>query len=398
MNELITALDQLAETPQAISRIRELILQLAVQGRLVEQDPNDEPAYNMFKPLIKEQQMLNIDVRSSINKEHTKFQIPPSWIWVSLDDIVVYDAGSKHDPNNLDPDSWLLELEDIEKNTSVILGQFLVKERKPKSNKASFQKNDILYGKLRPYLNKVIVAHTSGFCTTEIVVLRPKLELSPFYIQNFLKSPFFVSYVNQHSYGTKMPRLGTLDGKKASIPLPPLAEQQRIVAKVAQLMALCDQLEQQQTSREALRQQVQQSAIKQLLSELARPADAQQIAQPSQPERQTSLFTRPTLANQPIEPLADDGLSISSEQQLFFEQFDDLHTTPKAIGQLRELILQLAVQGRLVAQNPSDEPASILLERIQAEKQRLIAAGQLKPEKALTPIAASELPFGLPKG
>ena len=83
---------------------------------------------------------------------------------------------------------------------------------------------------------------------------------------------------------------------------------------------------------------------------------------------------------------------------MFFEQFDDLHTTPKAIGQLRELILQLAVQGRLVAQNPSDEPASILLERIQAEKQRLIAAGQLKPEKALTPIAASELPFGLPKG
>jgi type I restriction enzyme S subunit len=100
-----------------------------------------------------------------------------------------------------------------------------------------------LYGKLRPYLNKVIVADEDGVCTTEILPFRCYGPFSNNYFKFALKSPYFISYVNARSYGMKMPRLGTEDGRKAHFPLPPLVEQHRIVAKVDELMALCDQLE-----------------------------------------------------------------------------------------------------------------------------------------------------------
>ena len=122
-------------------------------------------------------------------------------------------------------------------------------ERSSKSTKASFASGDVLYGKLRPYLNKVLVADRHGFCTTEILPLRPREGVDPHYLKTALKTPQFLKYVNSKSYGMKMPRLGTDDARQALVPLPPLAEQRRIVLKVDQLLGLCDELAASQAAR-----------------------------------------------------------------------------------------------------------------------------------------------------
>ena len=144
--------------------------------------------------------------------------------------------------NLISDETWVLDLEDIEKDTSKLLQKCRFSERRSLSDKNSFQAGDVLYGKLRPYLNKVIVADEAGVCTTEILPVRCYGPFSSNYFKFALKSPYFINYVNARSYGMKMPRLGTEDGRKAYFPLPPLAEQHRIVAKVDELMALCDAL------------------------------------------------------------------------------------------------------------------------------------------------------------
>jgi len=152
-------------------------------------------------------------------------------------------GAKKVSSSEIPEDAWLLGLEDIEKDTSRIIQRVTFKDKRSKSTKAKFEEGDVLYGKLRPYLNKVIVADKDGFCTTEIVPLKGYYGLFPKYLMYALKRPEFLEYVNSKTYGINLPRLGTEDARSALIPLPPLEEQKRIVAKVDQLMALCDELE-----------------------------------------------------------------------------------------------------------------------------------------------------------
>ena len=149
----------------------------------------------------------------------------------------------KIESKKLSPDMRLLDLEDIEKTTSRLIQKKTYGEKPSKSTKSIFKKNDVLYGKLRPYLDKVLVAEENGVCTTEIIPIRIYTGINPFYLRWFLKNPSFITHVNDLTYGVKMPRLGTDDAKKTIFALPPLPEQIRIVEKVDQLMKLCDELE-----------------------------------------------------------------------------------------------------------------------------------------------------------
>lgn len=144
----------------------------------------------------------------------------------------------------------MLDLEDIESDSGKLLARRSALERNSSSSKAAFQTGDVLYGKLRPYLNKVIIADAPGFCTTEIIPIRPGPGMCSRYLYVALTSPSFLRYANRLSYGMKMPRLGTDDLDSAEILVPPLAEQHRIVAKVEELMALVDQLEAQLAASE----------------------------------------------------------------------------------------------------------------------------------------------------
>ena len=240
----------LYDTPENVGALRQAILQLAVMGKLVEQDERDESASSLLEKikaekerLIKEKKIKKDEPLPSLIESNIPHQLPSSWKWISLGELIDYNSGQKVSPGEIPEDAWLLDLEDIEKDTSKIIQRLTAKERESKSTKASFGKGDVLYGKLRPYLNKVVVADSDGFCTTEIVPLRIYYGISPKYLMYALKRPDFLSYVNSKTYGVKMPRLGTNDARSAPFPLPPLAEQHRIVARVDQLMSLCDKLE-----------------------------------------------------------------------------------------------------------------------------------------------------------
>ena len=337
--------------PNGIARLRELILQLAVQGKLGTQDPGDEPASVLLERIRKEKERLMREGQIKKDKPLEKikvgevsYRIPDSWILTRLGYIARYNAEIKVCAKEVSDDAWVLDLEDIEKNTSHILQKVRFKDRQSLSSKSRFNKGDILYGKLRPYLNKVVVADEGGYCTTEIVPIRPYGKIFPKFLMYALKTPDFLSYVNSKTYGIKMPRLGTTDALNTIIPLPPLAEQHRIVAKVDRLLALCDELE-------ARQQQERAGCLKLGTASLTALQNAEC---PEEFERQWTQVC---------------------------EAFEQIFDCPENVGMLRQTILQLAVEGRLVKQDPDDEPANNILNN-----------------QKIKPLNVNEIPFELPHG
>ncbi|WP_220719118.1 restriction endonuclease subunit S [Agarivorans litoreus] len=168
-------------------------------------------------------------------------ELPKGWVETELGDVTNYGATIKPDLDKIDDSCWVLELEDIEKDSSKLLKRLSFGERAPKSSKNSFVKGDVLYGKLRPYLNKMLIAPEDGVCTTEIVPLKISNDLfENRFLFYWLKGKQFSDYVNAVSYGVNMPRLGTKDGKRAPMVVAPLAEQKRIVEKLDEVLAQVD--------------------------------------------------------------------------------------------------------------------------------------------------------------
>ena len=213
-----------------------------------------------------------------------------------------------------------------------LLTRVTAAQRESKSTKSEFRVDDILYGKLRPYLNKVLVADKPGYSTTEIVALRPYISLCSRYCALALRRPDFVDYVTRLGQGTKMPRLRTEDAVVAPFPLPPLAEQHRIVAKVDELMALCGRLEAARTARETTRNRLAAASLARL----------------NAPDPDPPAFRQ------------DAAFALDNLTPFTFR--------PDQIKVLRQTILNLAVRGKLVPQDPNDEPAAELLKRLTARK------------------------------
>ncbi len=178
-------------------------------------------------------------VASEIEEEEIPFEIPESWCWCRLGDLVSFGQCENAEPNEIEDGAWILDLEDIEKDSGRILQFKSKKEVDSKSTKHVFKKGYVLYSKLRPYLNKCVIAPKDGYCTSEILPLDFGNFVNNKFAQIFLMSPYFVDYTDSLSFGVKMPRLGTEDGKKALVPLPPLEEQEEIVKKVEELLPLC---------------------------------------------------------------------------------------------------------------------------------------------------------------
>ena len=362
--QLLTHFDRIADAPDAVPRLRRFILDLAVRGRLMPQDPNDEPASELLKRIAVEKARL---VKAGEAKESKSrrdnmadepFTLPASWQWVALGNLFLYDAGIKRDPKTLIREFWLLELEDVEKDTGTLLTRVTAAERESKSTKSEFRVDDILYGKLRPYLNKVLVADKPGYSTTEIVAIRPYIALCSRYCALALRRPDFVDYVTRLGQGTKMPRLRTEDAAVAPFPLPPLAEQHRIVAKVDELMALCDRLEAARTERETTRNWLTAASLARLNAPDADPA------------------------------------AFRKDAAFALDNLTPLTTRPNQVTTLRQTILNLAVRGKLVPQDPNDEPASELSERLNSKRVQLVESGDIRKSK--TPSIMDEPPFDIP--
>ena len=248
-------MDDLFTAPADLAPLREAVLQLAVQGRLVPQELTDEPASVLLDRIAKEETRRDKRIKTrkalpTIQDDMLPFEIPVSWEWTYLGEITSYGATGKAEPGEVSEETWVLELEDIEKVSSRLLNRVRYGVRPFKSTKNRFYKGDILYGKLRPYLDKVIIADEGGVCSSEIMPIRGFVGLDPQLIRLVLKSPYFVQYANSSTHGMNLPRLGTDKARQALFPLPPETEQHRIVAKVDELMGLIDRLEQHLVAKE----------------------------------------------------------------------------------------------------------------------------------------------------
>jgi len=210
-------------------------------------------------------------------------------VWTTLGEISNYGECNNVSVDSITDDDWVLELEDLEKDTAKIIQTLSRSKRSIKGVRHRFNKGDILYSKLRTYLNKVLVAPQSGYCTTEIMPFNSYCNVSSYYLNHVLRSAYFLDYTQQCGYGVKMPRLSTTDACNGMIPLPPLAEQKRIVKEIEHWFSLIDVIE---------------------------------------------------------------------------SGKEDLQAT---IKQAKSKILDLAIHGKLVPQDPNDEPASELLKRINSK-------------------------------
>ena len=216
----------------AAKRLDKKILGLAIRGKLVPQDPNDEPASELVKRIAASHKSPCKNQSEHIDPP---FAIPQSWEWVRLGTITNYGQCKSIDAKSILPDTWLLDLEEIEKDTGRLLARRTAAEKKSSSSKHVFCRGMVLYSKLRTYLNKVLVADMDGVSTSEIVPISVVDGVCPEYLCLALTSQYFLQYTASRGYGVKMPRVGTNDMRSALIPLPPLDEQKRIVKRVEEL-------------------------------------------------------------------------------------------------------------------------------------------------------------------
>ena len=250
-----------------ISTIKSKILDLAIRGKLVPQDPDDEPASVLLEriraqkeELIKQGKIKRDKKESVIFKgEDNSYYIrageqvedisawelddlPENWAICALGEICDYGSCINVETDQISDDEWILDLEDIEKDSGKVLCKIRKLERNAVSTKHKFSNGQVLYSKLRPYLNKVVLADEDGYCTSEILPLDFMDIIVPNYARYYLMSPTFLKYADRCSYGVKMPRLSTTDGKKAVFTVPPINEQKRIVEVIETAFAQLDEI------------------------------------------------------------------------------------------------------------------------------------------------------------
>jgi type I restriction enzyme S subunit len=366
---LVRHFDLIAQAPGGVARLRELILTLAVQGKLVPQDPSDEPASELLKKIRAEKDRLIAEGKikrdkplAEIADEEKPFDLPQCWEWVRIPEIT-YGLGQAEPTAAFS----YIDVAAIENAKGLITQDVQVLEAAdaPSRARKNVTQGTVIYSTVRPYLKNIaIVEHQyvpPAIASTAFAVMHPHTGVLSKYLLHYLRSQPFTEFVNSKAVGVAYPAINDANFFQGIVPLPPLAEQTSIVTRVEELMQLCDALE---TSRQL---------------------EAQQHAQVA-----GTLLSTLTQSETP-EALADNWQRIATH-------FDVLLDRPEAVDALEQTILQLAVRGLLVPQDPTDEPASVLLQKIRTEKDHLIAQGKIKRDKPLPPITDEEKPFELQQG
>lgn len=336
------------QTAYGIKKLRELILELAVRGKLVPQDPNDEPAQALLEIISEQKAKLgksnktkNLNILLEISESEKAFEIPSNWDWVRLGDVVDVVRGitfPASEKSKIPEPGRVACLRTTNVQDKIEWEDLLyIRESFVNREEQFICQNDIVMSMAnsRELVGKVAIVDTQPDFKTAfggfLSVLRPIL-LNPFYITLLLREPINRSkLIDSASQTTNIANVSLSKLNPLPLAIPPLAEQRRIVVKVDELMALCDQLEQQQTDSIA----AHQTLVQTLLDTLTQAADATEFEQ---------AWSR----------IAD--------------HFDTLFTTEASIDQFKQTLLQLAVMGKLVSQSPDDEPASELLAKIAIEQ------------------------------
>ncbi|HDX8434953.1 TPA: restriction endonuclease subunit S [Aeromonas dhakensis] len=341
-----------------IKKLRELILELAVRGKLVPQDPSDEPASVLLERIAAEKAQLIREGKIKSEKQYP----------------VISDTELPHSK----PDGWVFErFGNVLINRDFERIPLAVSEREKRKGGYDYYGASGVIDKIDGYLfdkpllligedganliNRsspiAFIARGKYWVNNHAHVLDGLNEDLLKYVCLHINAMSLLPYIT----GTAQPKMNQAKMNAIVLGIPPLAEQKRIVAKVDELMALCDKLEQRSDSQLA----AHQTLVETLLATLTDCVDADELAQ--------------------------NWARLSTH-------FDTLFTTERSIDALKQTILQLAVMGKLVPQDPSDEPASALLERIAAEKAQMVKEKKIKKEKPLPAISEDEKPFELPQG
>lgn len=352
-----------------IKKLRELILELAVRGKLVPQDPNDEPASELLKriqadkaKLIAEGKLKKEKPLAAIGEDEKLFELPLGWDWLRVGSLGDWGAGatplrsiSSYYGGSM---PWFKSGEltaDFIDTAEEKVTELALKECSLRLN----QPGDVLIAMYGATIGKASILKVPATTNQAVCACTPNGCIFNRYLLLMLKA-MKANFVGQGAGGAQ-PNISREKIIATLTALPPLAEQHRIVAKIDELMALCDQIENQHLNAAG----AHETLVSALLDTLTHSQNATEF---------------------------------QSNWQRITEHFDVLFTTEASIDALKQTLLQLAVMGKLVPQDPNDEPAGELLKRIQAEKAKLIAQGKLKKEKPLAPITEDKKPFELPKG
>ncbi|NVD36299.1 restriction endonuclease subunit S [Marinobacter lutaoensis] len=365
--------------PDGIAKLRELILTLAMQGKLVAQDPNDPPASELLKDIEAEKQRLIQEGKIKkpkplppIKPEEVPYELPKGWEWVRLGTICSYIQRGKS-PKYADFSSHRVISQKCVRwhGLDIEHARYIDPSSLAKYDPIRYLRvGDLLWNSTgtgtigRACLVPAELEDVEIVADSHVTVVRP-IRLSPVFLWRWIQSPIVQNEIEGSASGTtNQIELNTSTVINHLMPLPPLPEQHRIVARIDQLMARCDALEKLHKEREEKRRSVHAAAIRQLLDAPNKSADS----------------------------AADSAWSFLKQH------FGELYSVKENVAELRKAILQLAVMGRLVPQDPNDPPASELLKEIEAEKQRLIKEGKIKKPKPLPPIKPEEVPYELPQG
>lgn len=250
IDELLAAVDQYSSAMNKISEAADMlekkVLDLAIRGKLTKREKGDGSAAKIIDEIaadkakrIAKKLMRKEKTLPPIMPEDEPFDLPKGWVWCRFGELCAYGQCEAVSFSGLPKNTWALDLEEIEKDTGRLIERKLVKDKQATSGKHLFKKGMLLYSKLRTYLNKVLIADQDGVCTSEIIPIDFYGFVDVAYARIVLMSPYFLSYTASKDYGVKMPRVSTDDMRMAVFPLPPLAEQKRIVERVDAILTEC---------------------------------------------------------------------------------------------------------------------------------------------------------------
>ncbi|MEQ3633778.1 restriction endonuclease subunit S [Thalassolituus sp.] len=366
-----------------IKKLRELILELAVRGKLVPQNPEDEPASELLKKIDAEKAKLLAEGKikkqkklPEISEDEKPFELPNGWSILKLGSISEINGGFAFKSSNYSSSGIrVIRISDFDekgfKYDNVVKHEY-------SENLDSFllSENCILMAMTGGTVGKSLLVRALSetmVVNQRVATIKILESVLPDYIYSLIQTPLIQRVIDEAKNSTN-DNISMSDINNFLVPLPPLAEQYRIVAKVNELMALCDQLEQHSVHQLDAHKQL----VEILLATLVESENADELATNWQrlAEHFDTLFSGALTST--------TGVASGGGEW--------------AIDRLKDTILQLAVMGKLVPQNPEDEPASELLKKIEAEKAKLLAEGKIKKQKKLPEISEDEKPFELPNG
>ncbi len=372
-NETILLLEKYFDVafaaPDGVKKLRELILSLAMQGKLVPQDPSDQSARELLKEIEAEKSRLVKDGKIKASKalpeikpDEVPYDLPKSWEWVRLGEIGETNIGLTYAPSDISDigtpvlrsnnvQNGKLDLtdlkrvnKDVKENVLVQQGDLLICARN--GSKALVGKTALITGLTENMAFGAFMA-----------IFRSRVNE---YLLYFINSPLFRTMIDEVNTMT-INQITQNNLKSTIFPLPPIAEQRRIVAKIDELMARCDELEKLRQVHAQKQITVHNAALNQLLT-------------------------------------GKDHNDFKTSWHFITQHFGELYSVKANVTELRKAILQLAVMGKLVPQDPNDQPASELLNAIEVEKNRLVKEGKIRMSPHLPEISPDEVPYNLPKG